>query len=528
MRSTKQLVGIEGREKLLSGINKMADAVKSTLGPMGRNVLIQDEYGNVKTTKDGVSVAKALYLQDELENLAASVLREVSVKTNDVAGDGTTTAMVLAQAIIKSAFHYINDKSLNAIDCKRGIDYEVEQICSYIDSIKKPITLSDEFVLESVASISTNNDPVLGKMLAQAFIAVGESGRVTVHEGKSVDTYFQKNEGISFSRGYTSSSFINNMKNRSCEFNEGCYILLVGEKITDIDSFFNFLQISQNREVKSPVLVICEDIDEKIVNLLAINKLKGIIDVCVIKSPGLNLERRDLLEDIAISVGGKVISSTEGYSFQHASIDDYGFAESIKVTDNTTTIIGGAKNAEKFEERIDVLKGQIEATEEQMLKDRITERIAKLKGGIGIIYAGGSSEFEIAEKIDRIQDGIHAVQAVLEDGIVPGGGFALLRYRSDYDLTFLKQAITAPLVQMLINSGFHKDNTSNFLDKMKTESIEVGYDIKHNVRVDNMYEHGIIDSAKVVKSALRNAGSVAGLFITTEYVIANSEYKEQY
>ena len=528
MRSTKKLVGVDGREKLLAGINKMADAVKSTLGPMGRNVLIQDEYGNVKTTKDGVSVAKALYLHDDLENLAATVLREVSVKTNDIAGDGTTTAMVLAQTIIKAAFYHINYHNMNAIDCKRGIDFEVEKICSYIDSIKKPVTLADEFILKSVASISTNNDPVLGKMLAQAFIAVGESGRVTVHEGKSVDTYFQKNEGISFSRGYTSSSFINNMKNRSCEFNEGCYVLLVGEKITDVDSFFNFLQISQKSEFKSPVLVICEDIDEKIVNLLAINKLKGIIDICVIKSPGLNLERRDLLEDIAISVGGKVISSAEGYSFQHASIEDYGFAESIKVTDNTTTIIGGAKDNEKFEERIEVLKAQIEATEEQMLKDRITERIAKLKGGIGIIYAGGSSEFEIAEKIDRIQDGIHAVQAVLEDGIVPGGGFALLRYKSDYNLTFLKDAIMAPLAQMLINAGFEKEKILNVLDGMKRESVEVGFDIKQNIRVDDMYKAGIIDSAKVVKSALRNAGSVAGLFITTEYVIANSEYKEQY
>lgn len=528
MRSTKQLVGKEGKQKLLLGINKMANAVKSTLGPAGRNVLIQDEYGNVRSTKDGVTVAKNLYLEDNVENLAATVLREVSVKTNDVAGDGTTTAMVLAQRIINESMALLTTTPEAAVELKKEIDSDIEKVCNHIDTLKTPVTLQDEFALTAVATISANNDAEIGKILAEAFISVGQNGIVTVQEGRGFETYFERTQGVSFSRGYISASFINNQRDRSCVL-EDCDIVLVGEKIIEVDPLFNHLQVlTQRSSTRRPVLLICEDIDEKILSLLIVNKMKGLIDLCVIKSPGMNFDRKELIQDLAVAVGGKVISKELNYGFEMASVtDSTGHADQVKITDNNTAIIGGRRNEREFNERIDVLKGNIEATEEQFLKDKIAERIAKLTGGIGIIYAGGASELEIKEKIDRIDDGIHAVQAALEDGIVPGGGAALLKCSHLIENKVVAKALVSPLFEMLLNAGMDASRAETTVRAVQASTNNSGFNVKTFRHIDDMISEGIIDSAKVVKTALKNAGSVAGLFITTEYVIANSEYKSE-
>lgn len=528
----KKLISPDETGKLLVGINKMADAVKSTLGPKGKNVLIQDEFGNVRSTKDGVTVARSLYLEDPVEDLAARVLREVASKTNDVVGDGTTTATVLAQKIINYGFNLI-DKGSDSNILKKEIDDAVEIVCKRIDSMRIPISFEDKELLERVAVISANNDEKLGKLLSEAFVKVGKKGIVTVQEGKRTEDYFEHAEGLRFSRGYLSSSFINNMKNKSCEY-ENPAIIIVGEKITAVDPLFDFLQkVQQSNPLKKPILLICEDIDEKILSLLVLNKMRGQIDICVIKSPGINLERSDLLVDIAVITGGKIISSELANSFETADIRSVGLAESVKVTDNSTTILGGNKNEKVFKEHIENLSGQVEAVEEEYFKKKLEERIAKLLGGIGIIYAGGISEIEVKEKMDRIDDALHALQAALEGGILPGGGTVFLKCidvlpDSGKGYEIIRKVLAAPLHQMLVNSGITASiDADRILQEVKTRGDMFGYNVLLGRYEDNMLSAGIIDATKVLKSTLRSAASVAGLFLTTSYVIANTESRNE-
>lgn len=532
MQKKKQLYGPEGVEHLLIGINKMANAVGSTLGPQGRNVLIQDEYGSVRSTKDGFTVAKELELMDNLENVGARILREVSMKTNEIAGDGTTTSTVLAQSIINLGFDAVNN-GIDGIVVKRQIEDYVDNLCTALDGMSLPIDIKSEY-LEAVASIAANNDIVLGNLLAHAFREVGESGIVTVVEGRGLEDSFEHSEGISFNRGYTSSSFVNNEAVKAWESNN-VMIIFIGEKITNADDLFSIIEAGFAETVITPeknFLIICDDIDEKIQSLLILNKMKGLLNVCIVKGPGHNLDRRSLMTDLAVMTGGTILSNDSITEVRNGTAAHYGFADSVKVDFNTTTIIGGKKNQAIFDLHVENLKSQIEVTKEEFAVSRLQERIARLNGGIGVIYAGGASPFEIKEKMDRLNDAVHALKGAMEEGILPGGGVALIHASKnieDMDDTgeeIMKQVIESPLRKMLENAGIIGNEADIIVDDVyNTDTLFGGYDLKNKIVNENMISGNVIDVTKVVKSALINAASVASLFLTTEYIIVNCDYK---
>lgn len=533
MQKKKQLIGPQGIETLLIGVNKMADAVGSTLGPKGRNVLIQNEFGNVRSTKDGFTVAKELELMNNLENVGARTLREVSMKTNEIAGDGTTTSTVLAQSIINLGFDRVNS-GIDGIVLKKEIEDYTESLCAELDAMSTPIDLKSPY-LEAVATIAANNDSILGNLLAHAFREVGESGIITVVEGKGLEDSFEHSEGISFNRGYTSSSFVNNEAKKSWEANN-VMIIFIGEKISNVDDLFSIIEAGFAPEVLSPeknFLIICDDIDEKIQSLLVLNKMQGRLNLCVVKGPGHNLERKDLLTDLSVMTGGAILGEEYVTQVNKGNATHYGFADSVKVDFNTTTIIGGKRNQAIFDMRVEDLKSQAEITKEEFATKRIQERIARLSGGIGVIYAGGASDFEIKEKMDRLDDAVHALKGAIEEGILPGGGVALIHAsksaRSEYanGEEIMKKVVEAPLRKMLENAGCAESLINAHVHNIfHSDSNNFGIDIKNDKFVNSMIESGIIDVTKVVKNALINAASVASLFLTTSYVIVNSDYQD--
>lgn len=532
----------DSRKELLSGINKMANAVKSTMGPQGRNVLIQDEYGKVRSTKDGVTVAKNIYLKDPIENIAAEVLREVASKTNDIVGDGTTTATMLAQILINKGFKEI-EKGYDPNTLKNEMEVAAEKACDFIEKSSVKISLSDSALLQHVATVSANNDVKLGKLLAEAFVAVGEDGVVNVREGKKIEDSFDLVPGMRFQRGYVSTSFINNHTKKTYE-GQDVLVLIIGQKVSGVDDVLDLIERSkkyfaekEDFRANCPMLIVCDDIDDKAVSIFAINALKGLLNNCVIKSPGINLDREDLIKDFAMFTGATILGNRYGKPINTAGPNDFGYVKKVTVSKDEITISEGQSNDEEMKKYISDLKYQSEHHVEEFGKNKLNQRIARLLGGVGTIYAGGHTELEIKEKMDRIDDALRSMEASIEDGIIPGGGSEFLRVANKMDNGYYAdsfvesksmgekiviEAIKTPFTQLLYNYNVNKVTSYNkIVAEISSHGDKAGMNMVTGEVVSDMIEAGIIDSVKVAKSSLRNAVSVAGIFLTTSFVIGD-------
>ncbi|TXD47623.1 chaperonin GroEL [Polaribacter sp. IC073] len=510
---------IEARDGLKRGVDALANAVKVTLGPKGRNVIISKSFGAPTVTKDGVSVAKEIELQDELENMGAQMVKEVASKTNDLAGDGTTTATVLAQAIVKEGLKNVA-AGANPMDLKRGIDKAVAAIVADLEKQTEKVGNSSEKI-KQVAAISANNDNTIGDLIATAFTKVGKEGVITVEEAKGMETYVDVVEGMQFDRGYLSPYFVTDADRMIADL-ENPYVLLFDKKISNLQEILPILEpVSQSGR---PLLIIAEDVDGQALATLVVNKLRGGLKIAAVKAPGFGDRRKAMLEDIAILTGGTVISEERGFSLENATLDLLGTAETITVDKDNTTIVNGAGNAEAIKTRVNQIKSQIETTTSDYDKEKLQERLAKLAGGVAVLYVGAASEVEMKEKKDRVDDALNATRAAVEEGIVAGGGVALVRAKrvlenittENLDETtgvqIINKAIEAPLRIIVENAG---GEGSVVLNKVLEGKKDFGYDAKNDVYVD-MLEAGIIDPKKVTRVALENAASVAGMILTTE------------
>ncbi|APG65204.1 chaperonin GroL [Tenacibaculum todarodis] len=510
---------IEARDGLKRGVDALANAVKVTLGPKGRNVIISKSFGAPTVTKDGVSVAKEVELEDELENMGAQMVKEVASKTNDLAGDGTTTATVLAQAIVKEGLKNVA-AGANPMDLKRGIDKAVTAIVTDLEKQAKKVGNSSDKI-QQVASISANNDSVIGDLIATAFGKVGKEGVITVEEAKGTDTYVDVVEGMQFDRGYLSPYFVTDADKMIADL-DNPYVLLFDKKISNLQEILPILEpVSQSGR---PLLIIAEDVDGQALATLVVNKLRGGLKIAAVKAPGFGDRRKAMLEDIAILTGGTVISEERGFSLENATLDLLGTAESITVDKDNTTIVNGAGNATAIKARVNQIKSQIETTTSDYDKEKLQERLAKLAGGVAVLYVGAASEVEMKEKKDRVDDALHATRAAVEEGIVAGGGVALVRAKAvltkittdNLDETtgvqIVNKAIEAPLRTIVENAG---GEGSVVINKVLEGKKDFGYDAKSETYV-NMLDAGIIDPKKVTRVALENAASVAGMILTTE------------
>ncbi|MCH3884350.1 chaperonin GroEL [Tenacibaculum aquimarinum] len=510
---------IEARDGLKRGVDALANAVKVTLGPKGRNVIISKSFGAPTVTKDGVSVAKEVELEDELENMGAQMVKEVASKTNDLAGDGTTTATVLAQAIVKEGLKNVA-AGANPMDLKRGIDKAVTAIVTDLEKQTKKVGNSSDKI-QQVASISANNDSVIGDLIATAFGKVGKEGVITVEEAKGTDTYVDVVEGMQFDRGYLSPYFVTDADKMIADL-DNPYVLLFDKKISNLQEILPILEpVSQSGR---PLLIIAEDVDGQALATLVVNKLRGGLKIAAVKAPGFGDRRKAMLEDIAILTGGTVISEERGFSLENATLDLLGTAESITVDKDNTTIVNGAGNATAIKARVNQIKSQIETTTSDYDKEKLQERLAKLAGGVAVLYVGAASEVEMKEKKDRVDDALHATRAAVEEGIVAGGGVALVRAKTvltkittdNLDETtgvqIVNKAIEAPLRTIVENAG---GEGSVVINKVLEGKKDFGYDAKSETYV-NMLDAGIIDPKKVTRVALENAASVAGMILTTE------------
>ncbi len=516
----------EGRRAILRGVEKLARAVKATLGPAGRNVILEKKFGSPTITKDGVTVAKEIELPDPFENLGAQLVREVASKTSDVAGDGTTTATVLAEAIFKNGLKYIASGA-NAIELKRGIDRAVEVVVGELKKISREVQGRKE--IAEVAAISANNDMEIGEKIAEAMDKVGKEGVITVEEAKGIETYVEIVEGMQFDRGYISPYFVTNAEKMECVL-EDPYILIHDKKISSIREIIPVLEkIAQQGK---PILVIAEDVEGEALATLVVNKLRGILQACAVKAPGYGDRRKAMLEDIAILTGGKVISEEAGMKLESAQITDLGRAKRVVVTKDYTTIVEGYGSKDNIKARIAQIKAQIQETKSDYDREKLQERLAKLAGGVAVIYVGAPTETEMKEKKARIEDALHATKAAVEEGIVPGGGVAYLRARKaleniklegdrQFGVEIIKQALTEPLKQIAENAGY---NGSIIVEKVEQLPESQGFDALTG-QFRDMFEAGIIDPTKVERIALQNAASIAGLLLTTEALI--TEIKEQ-
>ncbi|AUC86124.1 chaperonin GroEL [Polaribacter sp. ALD11] len=515
---------IEARDGLKRGVDALANAVKVTLGPKGRNVIISKSFGAPTVTKDGVSVAKEIELQDELENMGAQMVKEVASKTNDLAGDGTTTATVLAQAIVKEGLKNVA-AGANPMDLKRGIDKAVAAIVADLEKQTQKVGNSSEKI-KQVASISANNDNTIGELIATAFSKVGKEGVITVEEAKGMETYVDVVEGMQFDRGYLSPYFVTDADRMIADL-ENPYVLLFDKKISNLQEILPILEpVSQSGR---PLLIIAEDVDGQALATLVVNKLRGGLKIAAVKAPGFGDRRKAMLEDIAILTGGTVISEERGFSLENATLDLLGTAETITVDKDNTTIVNGAGNAEAIKTRVNQIKAQIETTTSDYDKEKLQERLAKLAGGVAVLYVGAASEVEMKEKKDRVDDALHATRAAVEEGIVAGGGVALVRAKrvlekittDNLDETtgvqIINKAIEAPLRIIVENAG---GEGSVVLNKVLEGKKDFGYDAKNDIYVD-MLEAGIIDPKKVTRVALENAASVAGMILTTECALVD-------
>ena len=510
---------IDARDGLKRGVDALANAVKVTLGPKGRNVIISKSFGAPQVTKDGVSVAKEVELEDALENMGAQMVKEVASKTNDLAGDGTTTATVLAQAIVKEGLKNVA-AGANPMDLKRGIDKAVKFIVADLEKQAKKVGNSSEKIRQ-IASISANNEETIGELIAEAFGKVGKEGVITVEEAKGTDTYVDVVEGMQFDRGYLSPYFVTDSDKMIADL-ENPYILLFDKKISNLQEILPILEpVAQSGR---PLLIIAEDVEGQALATLVVNKLRGGLKIAAVKAPGFGDRRKAMLEDISILTGGTVISEERGFSLENADLEMLGTAETVTIDKDNTTIVNGSGKASDIKARINQIKSQIESTTSDYDREKLQERLAKLAGGVAVLYVGAASEIEMKEKKDRVDDALNATRAAVEEGIVAGGGVALVRTQktlqkiSDVNLDevtgiqIVSRAIEAPLRTIVDNAG---GEGSVVINKVTEGKGDFGYDAKSDVFVD-MLKAGIIDPKKVTRVALENAASVAGMILTTE------------
>ncbi|HOV36414.1 MAG: chaperonin GroEL [Dysgonomonadaceae bacterium] len=517
---------MDARDLLKKGVDALADAVKVTLGPKGRNVILDKKYGAPQITKDGVTVAKEIELDDPFSNMGAQLVKEVASKTNDDAGDGTTTATVLAQSIIGVGLKNVT-AGANPMDLKRGIDKAVSKV---VESIKKQaVEIGDDLKkIENVAKISANGDETIGKLIAEAMQKVGKEGVITVEESKGTETYVDVVEGMQFDRGYISPYFVTNTESMEVEF-ENPFILIHDKKISAIKDLLPILE----KEVQTgrPFLIIAEDIDSEALTTLVVNRLRGSLKVAAVKAPGFGDRRKEMLEDIAILTGGTVISDEKGLMLENATIDMLGSAEKITIDKDTTTIVNGEGDKAAIESRIGQIRAQIDKTTSDYDREKLQERLAKLAGGVAVLYVGAPSEVEMKEKKDRVEDALSATRAAVEEGTVPGGGVAYIRAIEELEglkgenddettgIEIVKRAIEEPLRQIVINSG---KEGAVVVQKVREGKDDFGYNARTD-KYENLYQTGVIDPAKVARVALENAASIAGMFLTTECVITDKK-----
>ena len=519
---------IESRDALKRGVDALANAVKVTLGPKGRNVVLEKSFGAPHVTKDGVSVAKEIELEDPIENLGAQMVKEVASKTNDVAGDGTTTATVLAQAIVREGLKNVA-AGANPMDLKRGIDKAVAGIVANLREQSQEVGDSSEKI-KQVASISANNDDTIGSLIAEAFSKVGKEGVITVEEAKGTETYVDVVEGMQFDRGYQSPYFVTNADKMIAEL-ENPYILLCEKKISNLQEILPLLEpVAQSGR---PFLIISEEVEGQALATLVVNRLRGSLKIAAVKAPGFGDRRKAMLQDIAILTGGTFISEEQGITLETATLEMLGTAERVVIDKDNTTIVNGAGNAEQIKSRVNQIKAQVETTTSDYDREKLQERLAKLAGGVAVLYVGAASEVEMKEIKDRVDDALHATRAAVEEGIVAGGGVAFVRALSNLTIDttntdeatgvkIVTRAVEEPLRQIVHNAG---GEGSVVVAKVKEGNGDFGYNAKTDEYV-NMIEAGVIDPTKVARVALENAASVAGMLITTEAVVTEIKKDE--
>ena len=520
------LFNIDARDQLKKGVDALANAVKVTLGPKGRNVIIEKKFGAPHITKDGVTVAKEIELADAYQNTGAQLVKEVASKTGDDAGDGTTTATVLAQAIVAEGLKNVT-AGASPMDIKRGIDKAVAKV---VESIKAQAeTVGDNYdKIEQVATVSANNDPVIGKLIADAMRKVSKDGVITIEEAKGTDTTIGVVEGMQFDRGYLSAYFVTNTEKMECEM-EKPYILIYDKKISNLKDFLPILEPAV--QTGRPLLVIAEDVDSEALTTLVVNRLRSQLKICAVKAPGFGDRRKEMLEDIAILTGGVVISEEKGLKLEQATIEMLGTADKVTVSKDYTTIVNGAGVKENIKERCDQIKAQIVATKSDYDREKLQERLAKLSGGVAVLYVGAASEVEMKEKKDRVDDALRATRAAIEEGIIPGGGVAYIRAIDSLEgmkgdnadettgIGIIKRAIEEPLREIVANAG--KEGAVG-VQKVREGKGDFGYNARTDV-YENLHAAGVVDPAKVARVALENAASIAGMFLTTECVIVEKK-----
>ena len=520
------LFNIDARDQLKKGVDALANAVKVTLGPKGRNVIIEKKFGAPHITKDGVTVAKEIELADAYQNTGAQLVKEVASKTGDDAGDGTTTATVLAQAIVAEGLKNVT-AGASPMDIKRGIDKAVAKV---VESIKDEAeTVGDNYdKIEQVATVSANNDPVIGKLIADAMRKVSKDGVITIEEAKGTDTTIGVVEGMQFDRGYLSAYFVTNTEKMECEM-EKPYILIYDKKISNLKDFLPILEPAV--QTGRPLLVIAEDVDSEALTTLVVNRLRSQLKICAVKAPGFGDRRKEMLEDIAILTGGVVISEEKGLKLEQATIEMLGTADKVTVTKDYTTVVNGAGNKDSIKERCEQIKAQIVATKSDYDREKLQERLAKLSGGVAVLYVGAASEVEMKEKKDRVDDGLRATRAAIEEGIIPGGGVAYIRAIDAIDgmkgdnadettgVEIIKRAIEEPLRQIVANAG---KEGAVVVQKVREGKGDFGYNARLDI-YENLHAAGVVDPAKVARVALENAASIAGMFLTTECVIVEKK-----
>ena len=517
---------IKAREELKNGVDALADAVKVTLGPKGRNVIIERKFGAPHITKDGVTVAREIELEDPFQNMGAQLVKEVASKTGDQAGDGTTTATVLAQAIVNVGLKNVA-AGANPMDLKCGIDKAVSKVVEGIKAQSREV--DDDFgKIENVARVSANNDEKIGKLIAEAMQKVTRDGVITVEEAKGTETSVDIVEGMEFDRGYISPYFVTNTEKMECEM-DSPYILLYDKKISNLKDMLPILE--QTAQSGRGLLIIAEDVDNEALATLVVNRLRGSLKICAVKAPGFGDRRKEMLEDIAILTGGTVISEVKGMQLANATVNDLGTAEKITVNKDNTIIVNGAGSKEAIEARVNQIKAQMEATTSSYDKEKLQERLAKLAGGVAVLYIGAPSEVEMKEKKDRVDDALSATRAAIAEGIVPGGGVAYIRtlpmleeLKGDNDdentgIQIIRRAIEEPMRQIVDNAGVEG---AVIVQKVKEGKGDFGYNARTG-EYQNFFESGVIDPAKVTRVALENAASIAGMFLTTECVIADKK-----
>ena len=520
------LFNIDARDQLKKGIDTLANAVKVTLGPKGRNVIIEKKFGAPHITKDGVTVAKEVELADAYQNTGAQLVKEVASKTGDDAGDGTTTATVLAQAIVAEGLKNVT-AGASPMDIKRGIYKAVAKV---VESIKSQAEMvGDNYdKIEQVGTVSANNDPVIGKLIADAMRKVSKDGVITIEEAKGTDTTIGVVEGMQFDRGYLSAYFVTNTEKMECEM-EKPYILIYDKKISNLKDFLPILEPAV--QTGRPLLVIAEDVDSEALTTLVVNRLRSQLKICAVKAPGFGDRRKEMLEDIAVLTGGVVISEEKGLKLEQATIEMLGTADKVTVSKDNTTIVNGAGAKENIKERCEQIKAQIASTKSDYDKEKLQERLAKLSGGVAVLYVGAASEVEMKEKKDRVDDALRATRAAIEEGIVAGGGVAYIRALEALEglkgdnadettgIDIIKRAIEEPLRQIVANAG---KEGAVVVQKVREGKADFGYNARTDV-YENLHAAGVVDPAKVTRVALENAASIAGMFLTTECVIVEKK-----